>query len=137
MRTLFKLILLAALIYGGWYVWKNYDIPTWYKTVKTAIENKDTKGALVWPKRRGESQIDPNGIYIKNCRFNPSSLTVSQGEKVTWYHEDSVDRQVIGISIDSSLINPGKSYSKTFIEVGTFEFGCDDLMQNKGELIVK
>ncbi|OGZ33847.1 MAG: hypothetical protein A2Y98_02090 [Candidatus Portnoybacteria bacterium RBG_19FT_COMBO_36_7] len=137
MRTLFKLIFLIALIYGGWYVWKNYDIPAWYKTVKSAIEAKNTKGAFVWPKKRSEIQKYPAGFYIKNCIFSPATLTINQGERITWYNQDNVDRQVIGIAIDSSLINPGKSYSKTFLETGTFEFGCDDLMQNKGELIVK
>lgn len=137
MRTLFNLVLLAALVYGGWYAWKNYDIPAWYKTVKSAIQAKNTKDALVWPKKRGATEKDPAVFYIKNCNFTPSALTINKGEKATWYNQDSVDRQIIGISIDSGLINPEKSYSKTFFEAGTFEFGCDDLMQNKAELIVK
>jgi plastocyanin len=137
MRTLFKLILLAAVIYGGWYVWKNYDIPAWYKTVRTAIDNRDTKGALVWPKRIGEPQKDSNGFYIKNCNFTPSSMTINKGEKVSWYNQDSVDRQVIADTFDSSLINPGKSYSKIFYEAGTFDFGCDEKTINQGQITVK
>jgi plastocyanin len=137
MRTLFKLILLAALIYAGWYIWKNYDIGAWYKTVSQAIENKNTKGALVLPKKRGESQKDLTGFYIKNCIFTPPAMTVAKGTRVSWYNQDSVDRQVIGPAIDSSLINPEKSYSRTFLESGTFDFGCDDLTHNKAQLIVK
>jgi plastocyanin len=137
MRTIFKLILLAAIIYGGWYIWKNYDIPTWYKTVKAAIENRNTKGALVLPKKRGESQKDTTGFYIKNCVFSPSSLSVNKGEKISWYNQDSVDRQVIGDVFDSGLINPAKSYSKIFYETGTFDFSCDGQTANKGQIIVK
>ena len=138
MRTLFKLILLAAVIYGGWYIWKNYDIPSWYKTVKEAVNARNTKGALVWPKRIGEStQKDPHGFYIKNCSFSPSEITISKGEKITWYNQDSVDRQVIADVFDSSLINPSKSYSKIFYETGTYDFGCDEKTTNEGFLIVK
>jgi plastocyanin len=136
MRTFFKLILLVALIYGGWYMWKNYDIPTWYNTVKQAIEAKNTKDALVWPKRTGELHKDPNGFYIKNCNFTPSSLSVNKGEKVIWYNQDSVDRQIIADTFDSSLINPGKSYSKIFYETGTFNFGCEG-ETGKGQITVK
>jgi plastocyanin len=136
MRTLFKLILLAGVIYGGWYMWKNYDIPAWYKTVRTAIENKNTKGALIWPQKRGEPQKDPASFYIKNCVFSPSSLSVNKGEAVRWYNEDNTDRQVVSDSFDSGLINPGKSYSRVFDEAGTYNFSCDG-ETNKGQITVK
>jgi len=137
MRTLFKFILLTAFIYGGWYIWKNYEIPAWYKTVKEAVDAKNTKGALVWPKRKGEiQQKDPRGFYIKNCIFTPDNITIAKGEKITWYNQDSVDRQVIGDVFDSSLINPGKSYSKIFYETGTFDFSCEG-EAGKGQITVK
>jgi len=137
MRTLFKLVLLAALIYGGWYVWKNYDIPGWYKSVRQEINAKNTKGALILPKRIGSSQKDPIRFYINGCNFSPSSITINKGEKITWYNKDSVDRQIIGDVFDSGLINPNKSYSKIFYESGTFEFGCSDETANKGQIIVR
>ena len=138
MRTLFRLILLAAVIYGGWYIWKNYDIPTWYNTVRQAINARNTKGALVLPKRIEESQKkDPSGFYIKDCQFTPTSITINKGEKVTWYNQDNTDRQVIGNVFDTGLINPSKSYTKIFNDIGTFDFACDEQKTNKGQIIVK
>jgi len=89
------------------------------------------------PKRIGSSQKDTLGFYINGCNFSPSSITINKGEKITWYNKDGVDRQIIGDVFDSGLINPGKSYSKTFYESGTFNFSCDEQTTNKGQIIVR
>ncbi len=79
----------------------------------------------------------PAGQYavtISNFSFNPPSLTVRAGSRVTWTNQDPVTHSVktvdggdlAGISADSVSpdLNQGDTYVLTFTKPGTFDYRC-------------
>ncbi len=63
---------------------------------------------------------------MKNLAFNPPTLTVSVGTKVTWTNQDTVGHTVTANdgSFGSQTINPGQTFSQTFSTAGTFNYHC-------------
>ncbi len=70
--------------------------------------------------------LTPKSVSIKNMAYNPSSLTVKKGTKVTWTNDDVIPHTVTGSTggPSNSDLEPGKSYSFTFDTVGTFNYHC-------------
>jgi predicted secreted protein with PEFG-CTERM motif len=63
--------------------------------------------------------------------FTPSILNISTGDTVTWTNNDNVDHTIvnglpyasqIGTIFDSGTIAPGKTYSFTFYNAGTYKY---------------
>ncbi len=63
-------------------------------------------------------------IAQSNIGFVPASTTIKAGTTVTWTNNDSVPHSVTGTGFDSGLIQPGKSYTHKFSQVGSFEYRC-------------
>ncbi|MDD1750190.1 MAG: cupredoxin family copper-binding protein [Methanothrix sp.] len=75
--------------------------------------------------------VDPSGskitVNIKDSSFQPSFLTVPVGATVEWYNQDGVQHTVtsdIQGLFDSGVIMPGKKYSKTFNDPGSYSYRC-------------
>jgi nitrite reductase (NO-forming) len=78
--------------------------------------------------------------------YDPSPLTVNAGTSVTWTNNDSTIHTVtsglpeqgsIGTLFDSSLINPGKTFTHIFDKTGTFDYSCTLHPFMRGQVIVK
>src|ERR1700675_3113356 len=63
--------------------------------------------------------------------FTPSILNISPGDTVIWTNNDNVDHNVVngmpyapqrGAIFDSGTIAPGKTYSFTFYNAGTYKY---------------
>jgi len=65
-------------------------------------------------------------VSISGFKFNPGTLSVKKGTKVTWTNEDSAGHTVTGDNGGpaSALLNKGQSYSFTFTSVGSFPYHC-------------
>lgn len=65
-------------------------------------------------------------VDIKGSTFDPVIVNVPNGTTVTWINDDSIRHTVTSVSsiFDSGNINPGKMYSYTFNQAGTFEYSC-------------
>ena len=66
-------------------------------------------------------------VSIKNFAFNPPTLTVKVGTKVTWINNDSVPHTVTsdsGSELASSTLSTGATYSHTFNTAGSFPYHC-------------
>jgi plastocyanin len=63
-------------------------------------------------------------VTISGLAFNPSTLTVKVGDKVTWVNQDSVAHSVDGGAFVSSALSQGASYPYTFTTAGTFAYQC-------------
>ncbi len=138
MRTFFKLIILAALVYGGWWVWKNYDLPNWYAHIKNSIDNRDTRSVFVLPKKIGETFVEPNTIYIKDgCEFSPSTFKINNGQRIYWKNISRNEQYLVGVNFDVTIIPAGRFFVRTYNEPGTFDFNCSDDEKSKGQIIVK
>jgi plastocyanin len=77
-------------------------------------------------------------VTIEQAGFTPQQINISVGESVTWTNSDKASHTVtswhvyqdetnsqrtdIGETWDSGFIEPGESYSRTFNQVGIYEY---------------
>ena len=79
-------------------------------------------------------------VEIKNFSFNPSTITIKTGTKVTWANNDSVAHTVTSDSgnlLNSTLIAPGQSFSFTFTNPGSTNYHCTPHPTMKGSIVVE
>lgn len=83
-------------------------------------------------------------VSAKNC-FDPSVLNASPGTTVEWKNADQVSHTVTsgnpsdnqtGTVFDSGLIAPGKDFTFTFKNAGTYNYFCQVHPWMMGEVIV-
>ena len=65
-------------------------------------------------------------VVIKQMQFDPAQLSVSAGDTIEWKNEDIYSHSVTANdgSIDSGLIDPGKSWKTTVTQTGTVGYHC-------------
>lgn len=64
-------------------------------------------------------------VTLRNIAFNPSRVTISRGDRVTWVWRDgSVRHNVTSRSFPSSGSRSRGSYSVTFRRAGVFRYRC-------------
>jgi plastocyanin len=63
-------------------------------------------------------------VTIKSSGFSPSSITLDQGDSVTWRNVDRVEHQVVTTdgSFASPILAPGRRYTFTFERGGTYRY---------------
>lgn len=92
-------------------------------------------------KGAGEGQ----GCVTANDCFDPSTADVASDTTVTWKNEDQVSHTVTsgnpsdnqtGSVFDSNLIAPGKEFSFTFKNAGTYSYFCQVHPWMTGEVVV-
>ena len=70
--------------------------------------------------------VPANTVLIQSNSFNPSTLTVKVGQKVTWTNNDSYTHTVT--SDDGTFtggdLPSGQSFSFTFTKPGTYAYHC-------------
>jgi plastocyanin len=69
----------------------------------------------------------PVSVHIKSSTFVPGTVGISKGTTVIWTNDDGVQHTVTSVpqgGFDSGPIDPGKTYSYTFNQAGTFEYSC-------------
>jgi len=75
------------------------------------------------------------GCEETNSCFDPAEAIIDVGGEVTWTNDDTAAHTVtsgdltndpdnVGTEFDSSLFGPGKTWSQTFAEAGTFPYFC-------------
>ncbi len=80
-------------------------------------------------------------VEIKDYAFNPATITVKVGTKVTWTNQDSMRHDVVATNPSSDapsseLFGRGESYSFTFNKTGTYDYYCTPHPYMKGKVIV-
>ncbi len=66
-------------------------------------------------------------VDIKSSTFVPGTVGISKGTTVIWTNDDGVQHTITSVpqgAFDSGPIDPGKTYSYTFNQAGTFEYSC-------------
>ena len=67
----------------------------------------------------------PVSVDIRDSTFVPGTVGISKGTTVTWTNDDGFPHTVTSSgAFDSGNIGPGKTYSYTFNQAGTFEYSC-------------
>jgi plastocyanin len=72
------------------------------------------------------SAATPTSVIIKDFAFSPPTLTVREGETVTWTNDDGVDHTVSATdrSFTSQELGQGATFEFTFTTPGTHTYIC-------------
>jgi plastocyanin len=93
--------------------------------------------------REASSQASPGTeactIDIRDLAYHPAQTEIAVGTTVTWTNSDTVPHTATATdgTFDSGILDPGKSYSFTFEEAGTFDYSCLVHPQMKGTIVVR
>lgn len=66
-------------------------------------------------------------VTMKGIAYNPKTVAVRPGQKITWVNDDDVLHDVVSTSgerIESELFSNGKSFSFTPTRAGTIQYLC-------------
>jgi plastocyanin len=79
-----------------------------------------------------------NAVSIKDTAFNPTTITVKAGDKVTWTNNDGFAHTVTldDNSVDSGNVAAGATFANTFATAGTFAYHCKIHSSMHGTIIV-
>jgi plastocyanin len=91
--------------------------------------------------RAGAQPATPNAneIVIQNFAFEPATLTVKVGTKVTWVNRDDDPHTATATDkrFNSKTLDTGEQFSMEFKEPGTYKYYCALHPRMTGEVIVK
>jgi plastocyanin len=89
--------------------------------------------------RIADKSDQANTINIKDNSFQPSTLTVPAGTAVTWHNQDGVQHTVSSDKqdlFDSGPLAPGKRYTFTFSNPGSYKYHCSIHPGMRGLVVV-
>ena len=80
-----------------------------------------------------------NEIVIQNFAFEPATLTVKAGTKVTWVNRDDEPHTATATDkrFNSKTLENGDRFSTEFKEPGTYKYYCALHPKMTGEVVVK
>ena len=81
-----------------------------------------------------------NKIEIKDFAFNPQTLTVKSGEKVTWINRDEEPHTIVSVEKQfkkSSAIDTDQEFTITAGAPGTYTYFCSVHPKMTGTIIVQ
>ena len=76
-------------------------------------------------------------VTIADSAFAPGTVTVSEGDSVTWTNQDAIDHTATGSGFDTEALGTGESSTITFDTAGTFAYACAIHPTMTGEVIVE
>ena len=103
------------------------------------IQNQGTTTTTTSSSSQTQTQSQTYNAVMQNIAFSPSSITIRQGDSVTWTNKDNVQHTVIsdsGSELSSGIIQPGQTYSHTFNTPGTYTYHCNIHPMMTGTIIV-
>jgi plastocyanin len=80
----------------------------------------------------------PNEVFIQNYLYNPDTIIVAVGTKITWTNKDGVPHTVTSDTklFDSGSISKNGTFSFTFTKAGTFPYLCTFHTSMVGRVVV-
>ena len=86
--------------------------------------------------------IPANVVIIRNFAFSPSTITVPNGESVTWVNCEATPGLAHTATSDagswrSGLLPPLTSYARTFDQAGSFPYHCEPHPGMKATVVVQ
>ena len=101
----------------------------------TAAGASTAEVETVSPPSAGGDETAPSGEAVRSAKveisgdgFEPATVTIQAGGKVTWLNEDSAEHTVTldDGSFDSGPLGEGKLKSQSFKDAGTFTYHSED-----------
>lgn len=145
-HTVLLIVAIVILFVGGLFFLSQQNATV--APEKDAITAQPSQPAGEQPQTSGSGLIEgddsgPNmqgiDVTIEDYAFEPVTLTVKKGAKVTWKNDDSVQHTVTATdgSFDSGLLSKDQTFSHTFNEAGTFDYFCKPHPTMKAKIIVQ
>lgn len=81
-----------------------------------------------------------NKIEIKDFAFNPQTLTVKSGEKITWINRDEEPHTIVSVEKQfkkSSALDTDEEFTVTAGAPGTYTYFCSVHPKMTGTIIVQ
>ena len=81
-----------------------------------------------------------NRIEIKDFAFNPQSITVKSGEKVTWINRDEEPHTIVSVGKQfkkSTALDTDQEFTITAGAPGTYEYFCSVHPKMTGTIVVE
>ena len=82
----------------------------------------------------------PNKIEIKDFAFNPQTLTVKSGEKITWVNRDEEPHTVVSVQKrfkKSTALDTDQEFTITAGAPGTYTYFCSVHPKMTGTIVVE
>lgn len=102
---------------------------TGFSVMAVAGEMKDT----------GNSGAGQNKIEIKDFAFNPQTITVKSGEKITWINRDEEPHTVVSVEKQfkkSTALDTDQQFTITAGAPGTYTYFCSVHPKMTGTIVV-
>lgn len=90
-------------------------------------------------KDAGSSGAGQNKIEIKDFAFNPQSITVKSGEKITWINRDEEPHTVVSVEKQfkkSTALDTDQQFTITAGAPGTYTYFCSVHPKMTGTIVV-
>jgi plastocyanin len=81
-----------------------------------------------------------NKIEIKDFAFNPQTLTVKSGEKITWINRDEEPHTVVSVGKQfkkSTALDTDQEFTITAAAPGTYSYFCSVHPKMTGTIVVE
>src|SRR5215468_8276173 len=101
-----------------------------FSVLAIAGEMKDT----------GSSGASENKIEIKDFAFNPQTITVKSGEKITWINRDEEPHTVVSVGKQfkkSPGLDTDQTYTITAGVPGTYTYYCSVHPKMTGTIVIE
>ena len=103
--------------------------------------SKSAPAAKEATRRSDASEQPAQVVRIDNFTFNPSTLTVAAGAKVTWVNHDDVPHTATSSAqpkaFDSGALDSDAEFSHVFAVPGTYDYFCAIHPHMTGRIVVK
>jgi plastocyanin len=76
-------------------------------------------------------------VTIADLAFAPGTVTITEGDSVTWTNQDGVDHTATGTGFDTEAMGTGESSTISFETAGTFAYACAIHPTMRGAIIVE
>ena len=78
-------------------------------------------------------------VALTRSGFVPARVTIAAGDTVTWTNNDTVNRSVVSDSglFSSGILDPGESFSHTFLQRGTFRYRDGTRTRVRGTVVAR
>lgn len=80
-------------------------------------------------------------VDIVKFKFSPQQITVNAGDTVIWTNKEKRQYHNVwfkaSVSEEPDYLFPDETYSRTFPDVGTFNYECGPHPKMKGSVVVK
>ena len=96
--------------------------------------------ALAGEMKNVDSTNKQNQIEIKDFAFNPQTLTVKSGEKVTWINRDEEPHTIVSVEKQfkkSTALDTDQEFTITAGAPGTYNYFCSVHPKMTGTIVVE